>query len=197
MEKIGVTGLEPIHGLQQVARCAGWWWSYRHFAVLTERPTVLRRDAQGRLHCEDGPAIAYPDGWAIWAWHGTRVPAELIEKGWDTARILREPNAEIRRCAIERMGWDQFVLAAGLTRVGEPVPDPGNPGHLLALYDVPRRIYAEHVRVLICDNATPERDGSRRSFGLTVPADTPDPVAAAAWSFDVDPGDYRLLARAT
>jgi len=29
----------------------------------------------------------------------------LIEEGWTTDRILKEENAEIRRCAIERTGW--------------------------------------------------------------------------------------------
>jgi hypothetical protein len=196
MEAIGVTGLNPIHGAQQVARSAGWWWTFRDFAILTERPTQLHRDGQGRLHHETGPAIAYPDGWSIWAWHGVRVPQALIEGQWSAQDILRERNAEIRRCAIERMGWDRFVTDAGLAQVGATVPDPGNPGHYLALYDVPEQIYDEPVRVLLCDNATPERDGTRRRFGLTVPADIPDPVAAAAWTFDLDPDLYSQLTHA-
>lgn len=124
MEHIGVTGLEPIHGQQQVARNAGWWWCHADFAILTERPRELHRDPAGALHCETGPAISYPDGWAIHAWHGTRVPADLIEgDGWTVERILTEPNSEIRRCAIERLGWDRFIADAKLTPVGPAVPD--------------------------------------------------------------------------
>jgi hypothetical protein len=124
--------------------------------------------------------MEWPDGWAIHAWHGVRVPADLIETGWDSPRILREPNAEIRRCAIERMGWPEFVAAAGLVQVGAAEPDPANPGYDLALYDVPERIFDAPVRVLLCTNASPERDGTRRRFGLTVPAHCPDPTTAAA-----------------
>jgi hypothetical protein len=125
-----------------------------------------------------------------------RVPRDLIEGHWSTSDILRHDNAEVRRCAIERMGWDRFVAEAGLRQVGDTVPDPGNPGHYLQLFDVPEQVYDEPVRVLLCDNATPERDGTRRRFGLTVPADCPDPVAAAAWTFDLAADTYRQLEHA-
>ena len=136
-------------------------------------------------------------GWlgaVLLAWHPS--PADLIEQGWDAHRILREPNAEIRRCAIERAGWDRFVAEAKLAQVGESVPDPGNPGHHLTLFDVPERIFNEPVRVLLCTNATVERDGTRRRFGLTVPASVRDPLAAAAWTFGVEREQYAELQRA-
>jgi hypothetical protein len=174
----------------------GWWWPYRGWAILTDRPTVLHRDAQNRLHHKTGPAISYADGWAVHAWHGTRVPADLIAGKWAPGDILKEANAEVRRCAIEHMGWDRFVGEANLSQVGAAVPDPGNPGHELALYDVPERIYEEPVRVLLCTNAPVERDGTRRRFGLTVPATIQDPLAAAAWTFDLEPGDYAQLQHA-
>jgi hypothetical protein len=158
---------------------AGPSWWYANLCVISDRPTVLHvewADGINRLHCEDGPAIAWADGWGIYAWHGTQVPADLIETGWDTDRILREENQEVRRCAIERMGWDWFVAEAGLKQVGVTVPDPGNPGQELALYDIPEQIYNEPVRVLLCTNGTAERDGVRRRFGLTVPGLIGDPV---------------------
>jgi len=170
---------------------------HKRFWIVSDRQVSIHVDPQARLHHETGPARTWGDGWAIYAWHGVRVPADLIEDGWDTARILKEPNAEVRRCAIERLGWERFVVDAGLAQVGENVPDPGNPGHTLALYDVPEAIYDTAVRVLICDNATPERDGTRRRFGLTVPASMPDPVAAAAWTFGLNPSEYAALERAS
>lgn len=192
----GLDAPARLLGLNQVAQSSSWWWPFRGAVVLTERPTTLRRDGQTRLHGESGPALLYPDGWGIWAWHGVRVPRGLVEGRWSTDDILREPNAEVRRCGIERMGWDRFVVDAGLSQVGATVSDPGNPGHFLALYDVPAAIYDEPVRVLLCDNATPERDGTRRRFGLTVPADISDPVSAAAWTFGLRGADYRQLQHA-
>jgi len=102
MTRIGVTNLEPWDGHAQVAKSAGWWWAFRHFAILTERPVELHRDPQNRLHNEHGPAVRYRDGFAVYAWHGRRVPADMIETDWTTERIFAERNAETRRCAIEK-----------------------------------------------------------------------------------------------
>jgi hypothetical protein len=175
----------------------GWWWPYHEIAILTARPDELHRDGQGWLHRADGPAVVYPDGWTVHAWHGTRVPASLIAGTWSVRRILNEPNVEIRRCAIEHLGWDRFVLAAGLVQVGPTVPDPGNPGHTLALYDIPDSILPTRVRVLLCTNATVERDGTRRRFGLAVPAHIADPLEAAAWGYGLTAAQYAQAHRRT
>ena len=46
--------------------------------VASERPLVLRVDDQGRAHDDDGPAIAYPDGFTVHAWHGVALPSWII-----------------------------------------------------------------------------------------------------------------------
>jgi hypothetical protein len=210
MEAIGVTGLEPIHGQQQVARSAGWWWVYRDFAVITERPRELHRDVNGELHSPDSMAITYPDGWGFWCWHGRRVP-EWVIAAPDVERIAAEPNVEVRRCAIESLGWDRFTEEAGLVPVGRApgtrrkspelcnsrVPDPGNPGQHLILYDVPERLWGNPVRLLMCTNGSEERSGERRKYGLTVPADISDPIEAAAWTAGLTKDEYALMQRRT
>jgi hypothetical protein len=196
---------ERSRAYEDSAKYAGWWWPHKQFTMVCDRPAVLHLEqvaprgwGSHRLHCEDGPAIAWRDGYALHFWHGVRVPADLIEgDGWAAERILREPNAEVRRCAIERVGWDRFVSEAHLAQVGDEVPDPGNPGHTLSLYDVPEQIYEEPVRVLLCTNATEERDGTRRRFGLTVPASISNPIAAAGWTFGLNPSEYATMQRAS
>jgi Domain of unknown function (DUF6745) len=179
---------------------AGWWWPLRDGVVVADRPLLLRveqtDDGAGyRPHCENGPAITWADGWSLYFWHGTQVPAGLIERGWTAERILREPNAEIRRCAVERIGWDRFISDANLRPVSPTVPDPGNPGQTLTLYDAPERIFPRPVRVLLCTNGTTERDGTRRRYGLLVPPHFRNPVAAAAWTYGWTTDTYRTLAR--
>ena len=193
MQLIGVN--LDVAGLSTVARNAGWWWPMRDTVILTDRPDTLHRDPQGRLHCETGPALRYRDGWAIHAIHGVRVPADLIEHGWDVARILEEGNAEVRRAAIELTGWEHFILAAGLTLVAS-APDPGNPPHDLELYDLPDRLrdmYDDQARILLCTNGSVEPDGTRRRYGLPVPAHHDDPVAAAADLYGWPAEAYRQL----
>ena len=193
MQLIGVN--LDVAGLSTVARNAGWWWPMRDTVILTDRPDTLHRDPQGRLHCETGPALRYRDGWAIHAIHGVRVPADLIETGWDVKRTLEEDNAEVRRAAIELTGWDRFIADAGLTLIAS-APDPGNPPHELELYDLPDRLrdmYDDQARILLCTNGSVEPDGTRRRYGLPVPAHHNDPVAAAADLYGWPAEAYRQL----
>jgi len=184
------------------AQSAGWWWAHRDYVIVAERPRVLHTErvapdgwGSHRLHCATGPAIAW-DGWALHYWHGRRVPASLIEgDGWTVEQILAEPNAEIRRCAIERIGWERLVADAGLRAVAT-APDPGNAPHELALYDLPPDLadmYTWPARLLLAVNGSVERDGTRRRYGLIVPAHHEDPVAAAADLYEWPIEAYRRL----
>ena len=194
MQRLGVAGID-IDGLATVAQNAGWWWPMRDAVILTDRPDTLRRDPQWRLHCTTGPALRYRDGLGVYAIHGVRVPADLIEDGWDVQRVLSEGNAEVRRVAIELTGWERFIHAAGMRLVAS-APDPGNPPHALELYDLPdnlRDMYDDEARILLCTNGSAEPDGTRRRYGLPVPARHDDPVAAAADLYGWPVEAYRRL----
>lgn len=177
----------------EAAMSAGYWWPNEHFVMVCDVPQIMHVVSAGgrhRLHCETGPAVAW-DGWGLHMWHGTQVPADLVENGWDIDRIMAEPNTEIRRCAIEKMGWDRFIATAGFTLVDE-ASDPGNPGQVLRLYDVPRDLLDWPVRVLVCVNGSVERDGSRRTFGLTTPTDCKTALSATAWTYGLTDKEYAL-----
>jgi hypothetical protein len=187
-------------GLLQVGRSAGEWWPMRNSVILTERPTELHHDAEGRLHHPSGPAVRYPDGWCLWAWHGVTMPREIIEDDIPIPRAVSLRNSEQRRCAVEmlagRAGWHQVVSEAGWPRVGQEAPDPGNPGQILSLWCV-EELYDDHLHLLLMTNGTVERDGSRREFGELVPGWIRDPVQAAAWQIGLTPGQYRQTVRRT
>ena len=185
------------------AKSAGWWWPFRDFVMVCDVPSEIHVEqvaptgwGSHRLHREDGPAVVWADGWGVYSWHGTRVPSDLVDTGWGVERIMAEKNTEIRRCAIERFGWDRFVVAAGM-KLADECADPGNPGQVLRLYDVPRKVLNLPVRVLVCSNATRERNGQRHTFGLTIPTDCRTALSAAAWTFDLTEREYEELARAT
>jgi len=174
-----------------ITEVGGWWWPHERVAILTERPTAIRRDPQGRLHADAGPALTWADGYAQHWWHGTAVPEDFWT--WDLSRVLAERNAEVRRCGIERHGWD--AVTDRLTLADE-ADDPGNPGQRLELYDLGADLadlYPEPARILLCTNGTVERDGTRRRFGLPVPAAHTDPVAAAADLYGWPVEAYRRL----
>jgi Domain of unknown function (DUF6745) len=49
----------------------------------------------------------------------------------------------------------------------------------------------------MCTNGTAERDGTRRRYGLKVPAHISDPVEAAAWTAGLGKDQYAQMVRRT
>lgn len=183
-----------IDGVAKVQMNAGWWFPLDEVAIVTERPQHIKQDKEGRLHADDGPAVLYRDGFAVYSWHGTRVPKGLID-GWTVEQIFAERNTEIRRCAIEKMGWPELLEQSGMEIVAS-APDPGNEPFFLSLYDLPKGaedIFEVDARILVCTNGSVERDGTRHQFGLVVPGHHVDPVAAAAELYDVSVEEYAEL----
>jgi hypothetical protein len=194
-----------LDALSKVVTETGWLIPMPGAVIVGARPAELHRDARGDLHNPVGLAVTYPDGWGCYAWHGRRVPGWVIAAP-SVEAITAEENVEVRRCAIESLGWDRFIADAGLVPVtagvGAPldaarVPDPGNPGQHLVLYDVPERLWGDRIRLLMCTNGTPERDGTRRRYGLKVPAHFSDPVEAAAWTAGLSKDKYARMVRRT
>ncbi len=185
-----------------LARSTGWWWPGEELCVMAERPVAVHTEplaashhGELRLHNEDGPAIAFGDGYGIHVLHGTAVP-EWVLTGPSVDLIRREPNVEVRRSAIERIGWDNYIRQADLSLVAT-CPDPGNPDASLRLYDDLADGHGHQGQVLLVMNGTPEPDGRRRRYGLNVPAIFDNPVDAAAWTYGVTASQYAQLARRT
>ncbi|MBO0868467.1 MAG: hypothetical protein J2P15_07865 [Micromonosporaceae bacterium] len=192
----GPAGISRLAWVEEfcTAQSADFWLPYHDFTLISQRPVVLGTD-NDQLHCADGPAVAWPDGWELYFWHGTRVPGWVIHA--PTVKAINvEPNVEIRRCAIESMGWETYLDQARLSLV-DTSDDPGNPGCQLLLYDVPEHVWGEPVRVLLATNGSPERDGTRRRYALPVPADMDTALHAAAWTYGLTSDRYAALVRRT
>ncbi|MFI6871212.1 DUF6745 domain-containing protein [Nocardia sp. NPDC050406] len=196
---------DDAHQLEQwvtLARSAGWWWPGPHRCVITERPVAVHTEpnagavyGETRLHNPDGRAVEFADGTGLFVLHGTPVP-DWVMAAPSVDRILAERNIEIRRAAIERIGWDSYIDQAGLTLVSQ-ADDPGNPGAELRLYDMPREHLGSSARILLVVNGSRERDGSRRRYGVNVPGTIDDPIAAAGWSYGLSATHYAQLLRRT
>jgi hypothetical protein len=115
----GLVECQRLGPLNDIAQSAGWWWPFAGAAIITERPVRLERDERGRLHSLSGAAIGYPDGWGVYAVHGVRVPADIIEQpaSITPARIEAERNAEIRRVMIDRYGIAKYLLDSGAKEI--------------------------------------------------------------------------------
>ena len=55
----------------------GVYWCYDDFCVLTEKPSTLIINAEGRLHNENGPSLVYPNGEKFYHLDGVNMINEL------------------------------------------------------------------------------------------------------------------------
>jgi hypothetical protein len=186
-----VKGPEQVEPLMRAVAATGWWWPFEEACIITERPSALYRDGAGQLHCDNGPALAYPDGWAIHAWHGTRIPAWFVENKRRMApdAIDAEGNVELRRVMLEIFGFDRYIEARGARLIAED-----------QCLGLPRQLFeidlnGERIRVLRVVNGTLEADGRRRQFHLGVPLTCNTPHEAVAWSYGRPPVEYREALR--
>ena len=169
---------------RDIAQSCCWWWCYENYVVISERPIVCRMTEQeGRLHCEDGPALAFADGYSLFRWHGVAVPEELIchPETISVARIDGETNAEVRRVMLERYGESRYLADSGAM----PVHTDGY--GTLFRKEIPDDEPIVMVRVI---NSTPEKDGQRKTYMLRVPPTIETAHAAVAWTFGLDAKDY-------
>lgn len=181
-------GVPELSGVADVARAAGWWWPYERVVVLTERPSALHRDNLGRLHHGDGPALSYPDGWAMYAWRGMPIPAEVASQlaTLTVKQIQAEENAEVRRVMLEHFGFDRYLRECEATRVHSD--ETGVLWRVAVTNDEPL-VMVEVV------NSTPEPDGSVRTYFLRVPPDTRTARGGVAWTFNMTEAEYAPLAQ--
>ncbi|MEX1336108.1 MAG: DUF6745 domain-containing protein [Candidatus Limnocylindrales bacterium] len=160
----------------------------RAFHVL-DRPLALRTDAEMRLHCEDGPVVAYPDGSEVWALGGVVVSRDVVlhPERISVADIEREPNAEVRRVLVERFGAERLLREGGAELVDEDAT--GKLWRWQPAQAVGRR--SEPIVMVEVVNSTAEPDGSFRSYFLRVPPDVTTAPQAVAWTFHLRADEYR------
>ena len=172
------------------AHSASAWIPYENIAIIADRHTRLTRDPEGRLHSEGGKAAwEWADGTAVYAHHGRRVEPWVVSGETGPERITlidSEENIEVRRCAIERYGWGEYVTDAGWRPVA--VDGCGE------LFDVPGET---GQRVCVVVNGTVERDGTQRKYGLLCRDHHSTPLEAVAASYGVTAEQYRSLERRT
>jgi hypothetical protein len=142
---------------------------HESFCIISDRPEILTVDDRNRPHAENGPFCRWRDGSALYAVHGARVPAWIVEhpEQITVAKIDAERNAEIRRVMVDRYKRGEAVsgAAAYLLDSGAEVLDD-DPDHGV-LYRCVRPSDTDMMMVRVTNN-TVEPDGTVRQFFLRV-----------------------------
>jgi hypothetical protein len=162
-----------------------FWVLGRGEVLAVPRPSMRVED--DRLHCEEGPAVAWPGAARYWFWRGVQVPQKVIEspKLLTPEEISTETNVEVRRVMIERVGADRYLRDAGAELVQQD--DYGKLWRLEFDDDEPLQM----VEVV---NSTPEPGGSRKTYFLRVPPRYKTARGAVAWTFGLKRHEYALEA---
>ncbi|CAN5240212.1 hypothetical protein BH10CYA1_BH10CYA1_08880 [soil metagenome] len=156
---------------------------YDDICLLTEQPVISRLDAAGRYHSDDGPALKFSDNFQIYASHGVRVEAKIIDtpEKITADKIIEERNLEVRRVMLEKFGMARFVSECGAKKIHED--------RYGELYRKEIR-NAEPLVIVKVKNSSPEPDGSFRDYFLRVPPTTTTAKQAVAWTFNMNEKEF-------
>jgi len=180
VEAIMALGVEhpsfvAIRAERQLCASAGYYWPNKNFIMVCERPSAIRRDDAGRLHCATGPAVDYGDTFKLYSWHGISVPASWFEKAKPTpSEALKLANVEQRRAACEMLGWHRILAELNAKTINKH--DNPQVGELVEVA-IPGSGKERFLRVLC---------GTGREFALPVPRNMKTAIEAQAWTWGLD-----------
>lgn len=174
---VGIKECKRLDGLMELANHCGWLNLYEDVVVFQDRPEHIKFDDQNRLHCEDGSALLYQDGYSVCAWHGVGIPSEWIESQKElTAKVaLTWDNIEQRRCACEIVGWSNILRELNVRTID--VDDDPMMGTLIEV-DIPEVGNNEKFLKVLC--------GTGREFAIPVPPNMKTALEANAWTYGLD-----------
>lgn len=89
---------------------------YDEACFVSARPVEVHWQ-ESELHNDKGPAVLYPDGFAVWALEGHLADEQLVMRPETQTieQIMAEENEELKRIRINRYGWAKFMVESGAT----------------------------------------------------------------------------------
>jgi hypothetical protein len=168
----------------KLAKAAPFYLFLEKTCIVCDRPTELHWDENLVLHNENGPAFAFADGFAQYAYKGIAVHSALIkEKSLITVeRIKNEQNIEVRTVMLSIYGESRFLIDAGADLISED-----ECGSLFSV-EIPDSEPLVMVRVT---DSTPSKQGEMATYYLRVPPDMETAKQAVAWTFGMtNPNEY-------
>ena len=167
--------LENFKVDEYLAKSCGWVWWHENVLAISDRPKHIKRDNEGRLHCENGSSIEYRDGWALYHWHGVAIPSKWVTGKPPSAKdALTWSNIEQRRAACEIVGWKNILSELNAKVIDE---DGDEEIGVLLEADIPDSGKERFLKV---------RCGTQREFVLPVPRNMKTALQANAWTYGID-----------
>lgn len=89
-----------------------WWFPYKNYVLMSERPIRLTVNERGQLHNETEMAIEYKDGWGLYYLNGVCVPKELVTTDAEHLNInffTKEKNADVKAEFVRKYGVERML----------------------------------------------------------------------------------------
>jgi hypothetical protein len=171
--------LEPnnLRWLDRTIQLVSGYHLYSKEAILVRKPALLTLDESGKLHNEVQKCIEYRDGWGFYAWHGTKVPENIIKDVVTKDAVLKETNQENKRVLIERIGYETF-----LSWINSTVLHEWGDYKLIHSKEL---VDQEELYLLKCKDTSTER-----VYFLRVPPTVKNCKEAVAWTFSLNENSY-------
>jgi hypothetical protein len=133
--------------------------------IVIEMPTVVNVNDNKRLHSESSEAVKFNDGYSVYAWNGIIIPEKWIKEKESITKdnIIKETNAEKRRCLQEILGSKQYAKLLNIEVIDEDIDGCNNSMKLFKTKE-PDNLINEHIFFLnvICPS-------TKREYYLCVP----------------------------
>ena len=171
--------VDKLEHLYDLCLSTGWVLPGQKACFVSARPKLLKVDDRGLPHCEDGPAIMYPDGFSIYSWHGVRVPKRWTQEKPTPLEALNNINVEQRRVACEVVGWDYIVDELGAETIDKS--EDHEIGELIWV-TLPTSKPEKFLR---------GKFGTGRDFVIPVPLEMMTALQANAWMLGREPHEYK------
>jgi hypothetical protein len=197
-QEIGVeydkTSTEGLELWSEQAESCGMWFAFDEICVISERPDVMNVEPISssirtyQLHSDAGPAMRFRDGFSLYYHHGVRVNQQIVEQPetLTAEQILTEPNAEVRRVMIEKIGYERFMALVNPEVLDEDFEPTGNPRRLLSV-----ELANDPDGVIVVVELQCTTTG--KMYYLRVPPTMRTCLQAVAWTADMSPEDYVVL----
>ena len=173
---------------EESARHGAFRVMHEEFCIVSDFPEFIRVDDLRRPHCETGPSHRWRDGWSLYHWHGTRVPAAWIEDKANVSpkEVLGMVDANVRAAGIQIFGWDRLMSEMD-AKVVDRHPEGMLGGELLAVDK--RKIDPNASGTMKLLRAECPRNGT---ICFRVPDEISTAHEAQAWSRGLPPEIFQL-----
>lgn len=173
--------MQTLH--HAILALGGWVYPTEGETLVLVPPSVVSRDANGRLHDGEGPAVS----WRGEDWHfleGVKVDKRIHAGLFTAHNIDDEPNLEVRGVMLRRLGVERYLRETKAVRVARD--------EYGTLWRRDRRHDAPLMAVEVL-NSSPEPDGTFKTYFLRVPPNMKTPHEAVAWTFGKTVKEYQPI----